>query len=132
MVCSGGNAYVARQKFNDEELGQAVWCYDRHGHSLTKLPDGRFIGIAGEHEDYYDPDFFIYNDVFIHDGAGRVEIYRYPQDIFPATDFHTATLVGDQIIIIGSLVLVSRMTARLAIHADDHGKVIHFQSILAK
>ena len=103
MVTCGGNAYVARQKFNDEDLGQAVWCYDRHGHSLTKLPDGRFISIAGEHEDYYDPDFFIYNDVFVHDGAGGVEIYRYPKGVFPPTDFHTATLVGDQIIIIGSL-----------------------------
>jgi hypothetical protein len=35
--------------------------------SLTLLPDGRAIQIGGEHEDYYDPDFCIYNDVFVHE-----------------------------------------------------------------
>jgi hypothetical protein len=29
------------------------------------LPDGRLIRIGGEHEDYYDPDFQIYNDVVV-------------------------------------------------------------------
>lgn len=103
MVTCGGNAYVARQKFDDHDYDQPVWCYDRHGHSLTKLPDGRFVGIAGEHEDHYDPDFCIYNDVLLHDGKGGVAIFCYPETVFPPTDFHTATLVGDQIIIIGSL-----------------------------
>lgn len=103
MIRGGGNAYVARQKFDDEDFESPVWCYDRFGHSLTKLPDGRFVGIAGEHEDSYDPDFCIYNDVFIHDGHGGVTIFRYPENVFPPTDFHTATLVGNQIIIIGNL-----------------------------
>jgi hypothetical protein len=103
MVRCGGNAYVARQKFDDMDLDRPIWCYDRFGHSLTKLPDGRFIGIAGEHEDHYDPDFYIYNDVFIHDGSGGVEIFRYPRQVFPPTDFHTASLVEERIFIIGSL-----------------------------
>jgi hypothetical protein len=31
------------------------------------------------------------------------ELYRYPLDVFPPTDFHTATLLGDTIWIIGNL-----------------------------
>lgn len=34
---------------------------------------------------------------------GRIEIFVYPKDIFQPTDFHTATLVGNRIIIIGCL-----------------------------
>ena len=59
--------------------------------------------IAGEHEDFYDPDFCIYNDVFVERARRPPGIYRYPKDVFPPTDFHTATLVGDEIILIGSL-----------------------------
>jgi hypothetical protein len=70
---------------------------------LTPLADGRFVQIGGEHEDYYDPDFYIYNDVVVHDGNGGSEIYGYPRDIFPPTDFHTATLGRDGIYIIGGL-----------------------------
>jgi hypothetical protein len=70
---------------------------------LTPLKDGRFVQIGGEHEDFYDPDFCIYNDVVVHDGKGDFKIYRYPQEVFPPTDFHSATLVGDSIYIIGCL-----------------------------
>lgn len=79
------------------------WCFDRLGQSSTKLPDGREVLIAGEHEDSYDPDFFIYNDVVIKHSDGRIEIHGYPEDEFPPTDFHSATLVGEEIIIIGNL-----------------------------
>ena len=103
MIRCGGNAYVAREKFDDKDYGSPVWCYDRFGHSLTELPDGRFVGIAGEHEDAYDPDFCIYNDVIVHDGRGGVSIFGYPRDVFPPTDFHSATLVGNDIVVIGSL-----------------------------
>ncbi|MCW5775806.1 MAG: hypothetical protein KIS87_05095 [Phycisphaeraceae bacterium] len=34
---------------------------------------------------------------------GEVEIYGYPTETFPPTDFHSATLVGDRIIVIGGL-----------------------------
>jgi len=64
---------------------------------------GRTIRIAGEHEDHYDPDFFIYNDVHVDDGAGGVEIYGYGYDAFEPTDFHSATLVGDDVYLLGSL-----------------------------
>jgi hypothetical protein len=70
---------------------------------LTFLPDRRVIQIAGEHEDYYDSDFCIYNDVFVHEPDGSIAIYGYPEAVFPPTDFHTATLVGDFIYVIGSV-----------------------------
>ncbi len=105
MVRTGVNAYAARKQFNDTEfrLPGAVWCYDRFGASLTPLEDGRFVQIGGEHEDYYDPDFFIYNDVVIHDGKANFQIYGYPRDVFPPTDFHTATLCARSIYILGGL-----------------------------
>jgi hypothetical protein len=80
-----------------------IWNFDRMGATRTPHPDGRVICIAGEHEDYYDPDFCIYNDVVVLDLDGSVEIYGYPKDVFPPTDFHSATLLGDRIIVIGRL-----------------------------
>lgn len=79
------------------------WSFDRFGQSETPLPDGRTVFIAGEHEDSYDPDFYIYNDVTIVSRDGETTILGYPEDVFPPTDFHTATLVDDEIILIGSL-----------------------------
>jgi len=67
------------------------------------LPDGRTVCIGGEHEDYYDPDFCIYNDVVVFGPNGSVEIYGYPEEIFPPTDFHTATLDANRIIVVGCL-----------------------------
>lgn len=83
--------------------GSPVWEANRLGQSSTKLADGREVLIAGEHEDYYDPDFFIYNDVTIRHPGGRIEFLGYPEDVFPPTDFHSATLLGHQIILIGNL-----------------------------
>lgn len=80
-----------------------VFCFTRFGRTVTQLPDGRLVYIGGEHEDWYDPDFCIYNDVVVEHPDGNFDIYAYPRDIFPPTDFHTATLVGDVIYVIGSL-----------------------------
>jgi hypothetical protein len=80
-----------------------IWTFDRMGNTATELPDGRVVCVAGEHEDYYDPDFYIYNDVVVFTPAGDIEIYGYPKDVFPPTDFHSATLLGDQIILIGCM-----------------------------
>ncbi len=82
---------------------EPVWCARRFGQSISFLPDGRIIQVAGEHEDSYDPDFCIYNDVFVHYPDGRLEIYGYPEAVFPPTDFHTATLIADTLYLIGSL-----------------------------
>lgn len=106
MVDCRAGAWEPRLKFKGKERdegSEAIWCFDRFGCSVSRLANGRYIEIAGEHEDYYDPDFCIYNDVVVHDGRGGIRIYGYPSDIFPPTDFHTATVVGDYIYIIGCL-----------------------------
>ncbi len=80
-----------------------IWTFDRMGATQTSLADGRIVCIGGEHEDFYDPDFCIYNDVVVLGSAGEIEIYGYPEEVFPPTDFHTATLVRNEIILIGSI-----------------------------
>jgi len=103
MVRSGVDAYHSRS--DDENIcdDAPIWCYQRFGRTTTMLPDGRIIEIAGEHEDFYDPDFCIYNDVVVFDGKGNFQIYGYPKEVFPPTDFHSATLVDNCIYIIGNL-----------------------------
>jgi len=105
MIRCGVSAYEARSRFDEGcgTLAEPVWCAQRFGQSLTLLPDGRAVQIGGEHEDFYDPDFCIYNDVFVHERDRSVAVYGFPESVFPPTDFHTATLVGDSIYVIGSL-----------------------------
>jgi hypothetical protein len=104
LVKSRLNAYLATERMQGPSAMDAGpgWCFDRFGQSITLLPDGRKIFIAGEHEDHYDPDFFIYNDVVVETPDG-IEIFGYPTDVFPPTDFHSATLAGNRIVIIGNL-----------------------------
>lgn len=92
----------ATSAYREQENGP-VWSWDRMGRTTTTLADGRVVHVAGEHEDFYDPDFCIFNDVVVEHPDGRIEIYGYPKEIFPPTDFHTATLVDGAIILIGSL-----------------------------
>ena len=105
LVRSGISAWSANEHFKGRSAFEAGpgWCFSRFGQSSTQLPDGRTVLIAGEHEDHYDPDFYIYNDVVVRDPAGGITIYGYPREAFPPTDFHSGTLVGNRIIIIGSL-----------------------------
>jgi len=105
LVRSKANAYQATQRFNGPSAMDAGpgWCFDRFGQSKTQLPDGRIVLISGEHEDHYDPDFYIYNDVVVRHPNGGIEIFGYPRDVFPPTDFHSGTLVGHQIVIVGNL-----------------------------
>jgi ankyrin repeat protein len=107
MIRSGISAYEAGALFGIEnkfdETYKPIWCAQRFGQSITFLSDGRIVQIGGEHEDGYDPDFCIYNDVFVHAPEGSVIIYGYPKSVFRPTDFHTATLVGNSIYLIGSL-----------------------------
>lgn len=80
-----------------------MWCFHRYGTSRTTLPDGRIVHVAGEHEDHYDPDFCIYNDVILEYPDGTIKILGYPREEFPPTDFHSATLIGNRLILIGNL-----------------------------
>jgi len=105
IIKSSYGPYRARDLFQvllDRDDGP-IWTFDRMGATRTELPDGRVVCIGGEHEDAYDPDFCIYNDVVVFDPDGRFEIYGYPKEIFPPTDFHTANLIGDRILIVGSI-----------------------------
>ncbi len=99
------SAYQANQRLGGPSAIGAgpCWCFDRLGQSTNKLSDGRVVFISGEHEDSYDPDFYIYNDVVIQHPNGRIDIFGYPREVFPPTDFHTATLMSNRIVLIGSL-----------------------------
>ncbi len=101
----GYGPYRARDLFKVHFNGEdgPIWTFDRMGATRSELPDGRMLCIGGEYEDYYDPDFCIYNDVVVFGPADQIEIYGYPREVLPPIDFHTATLVGDRIIIIGCL-----------------------------
>jgi hypothetical protein len=92
-------AFEGDSSFDEEPC----WSFERFGQTKTVLADGTTVHIAGEHEDHYDPDFFIYNDVVVTMPKGEITIYGYSLTDFAATDFHTATLVDDDIILIGSL-----------------------------
>jgi len=147
MICyQDKNAWWARKNFdiawNDYTNGSTVipvWCFDRFGRTSTIISDGRLVLIGGEHEDSYDPDFCIYNDVVVIEAPHKLKnsrsmfadpsivemgtynpntitIYGYPPSIFPPTDFHTATLVKhttlqqEYIYIIGGLGYIDSVT----------------------
>ena len=102
LVDSRLSAYQANELFHGPSDGPC-WCFARFGQSCTTLSDGRTVLVSGEHEDYYDPDFFIYNDVVILSPDGDIEIFGYPTSAFPPTDFHSATLVDRDIVLVGNL-----------------------------
>lgn len=105
LIESNTDAYHATKQQGGPSPFEAGpgWCFVRFGQSTTELPDGRLVLVAGEHEDSYDPDFYIYNDVVVRHPDGRLDIFGYPRDVFPPTDFHSATLVGDRIVLVGNL-----------------------------
>lgn len=105
LIRSKKTGYHATKHLNEPSAlyEGPTWCFNRFGQSETKLPDGRTVFIAGEHEDDYDPDFYIYNDVVVLNPDNSIEIYGYPEAIFPPTDNHSATLVNNTIVIIGNL-----------------------------
>lgn len=78
MIARGEWAYSTRKKYRMTDsmgawLGHPIYCFDRFSRTETRLPDGRLVYVAGEHEDFYDPDFFIYNDVVVVHGYGDVK-----------------------------------------------------------
>lgn len=132
MIRTGLIACRGTDHFGIESCGHLTprWCFSRFGMSQTIMPDGRIICIGGEHEDWYDYDFYIYNDVVvlrpspgeadISADSGEVEIYGYPKATFQPTDFHSATLVRDRIIIIGCVgYLGERMPGTTPVYSLD-------------
>jgi hypothetical protein len=108
------DAYFTTEQFGGPSPASAgpTWCFSRDGQSETRMPDGRMIWIGGEHEDFCDPDFYIYNDVVVKGKDGTLSIYGYPKECFPPTDFHSATLISTKIIIIGNIGYVNQREAR--------------------
>jgi len=105
LIRTRKSAYQAIKQFGGPPSARngPVWCFARYGQSTTVLQDGRKLYIAGEHEDYYDPNFFIYNDVVVQNANGTHSIYGYPKALFPPTDFHSATSAPEHIVIVGNL-----------------------------
>jgi hypothetical protein len=106
MIQTKQSAYDARVQFQVDDYTatpDSIWCFDRCGASETLLPDGRVIHIAGEHEDHQGPDFHIYNDVVVLAPDHQLTIYGYPKHIFQPSNFHSATLIGTSLLIIGNL-----------------------------
>ena len=105
LVRTRWDAYNANIRFSGPSSFERgpMWSFQRFGMSRTTMEDGRSIYIGGEHEDHYDPDFCIYNDVTIIHPTGEISLYGYPNEEFPPTDFHSATLVGNSIYVIGRL-----------------------------
>ena len=79
------SAYWANEEFNGPSSFEAgpCWCFRRFGQSKTELPDGRVVLIGGEHEDSYDPDFYIYNDVVVR-GPGAKSRFTATRRTFSA------------------------------------------------
>jgi hypothetical protein len=106
LMFSNEDPYLYRDKFESsafDDIEKPLWCNERFGRTITETPNGDFILIGGEHEDSYDPDFFIYNDVVVFPHNGSFQMYLYRREDFLPTDNHTSTLVNDQIYIIGGL-----------------------------
>lgn len=120
-IGQGINGYALDQELLlDREQARPLWSFDRFGMSRTTLADGRIICVAGEHEDFYDDDFNIYNDVIVLAPGKLPEVYAYPVSDFAPTDFHSATLVGDELVLIGSAGYVAqREPGRTPIHVLD-------------
>ncbi|MEA5593236.1 ankyrin repeat domain-containing protein [Rivularia sp. UHCC 0363] len=96
MVCflveNGADINAVESQFQDTVLGFAV-----KAGNLDKI---QFLLDAGTDINYRTPNG---NDVVVFDGKGNFQIYGYPSDVFPPTDFHSATLAENYIYIIGSL-----------------------------
>jgi hypothetical protein len=103
LIRSNAHPHAAHETYGTVDKQSPGWCFSRYGQSKSRLIDGRTIYIGGEHEDFYDEDFYIYNDVIVESADGSITIFGYPTDIFPPTDSHTATLVGTNIYIIGCI-----------------------------
>lgn len=102
--------WVLREILSEKEMANSwdhpspkpTWCMDRWDKTLTHLPDGRLVFIGGWDEDKLYNLFAHYNDVVVIEPSGQVTIYGYPEECFPSTHKHTATLVGHEVVIIGN------------------------------
>ena len=140
MVQTRRDAYSGNNEFGGPppfECGP-MWCFQRFGTSETALPDGRTVHIAGEHEDSYDPDFQIYNDVIVSSPDGGIAIYGYPANAiyiigclgYPeqrsagATPVYRLDLASMQILAVETSGMAPGRIARHSGRLSDGGKTI--------
>jgi len=105
MVKTYREPFWVKEDYQVDDFEYApLWCFNRLGQSKTVLADGTIIYIGGEYDDYYDPDFAIYNDVIVIN-SDQITIYGYPWNTFQPTDFHTASYIKKEkcIYIIGCI-----------------------------
>ncbi|KAK3326840.1 hypothetical protein B0H66DRAFT_638043 [Apodospora peruviana] len=116
MIAKVGDAAGARQMLDlDFDMNGPVWCFAPSGMSITWLPDAHVVCIGGKHEEHYELDEFIYNDVIVVRSAtapaetgtdlrtavipppkpDEITIYGYRKTVFPPTDFHIVMHVGE-------------------------------------
>lgn len=95
-------ARLAQEAGRPVTLGP-VWSLERFGASQTTLPDGRVVHIAGQHRDSRDAETYLYNDVVVEHPDGAADFYLYPSEVFPPVAYHSATLMGDEIWLIGGI-----------------------------
>ncbi|WP_377154149.1 ankyrin repeat domain-containing protein [Roseateles sp. UC29_93] len=105
MVRSGLTGYQAANQFGAEACDRArpVWCADRMG-SVAHAPAGRPSGPDRWRTRGWIRSRLLHLQRCLRPSSRwSTADLRVPESLFPPTDFHTATLVGDRIIVIGSL-----------------------------
>lgn len=103
MIETGLRPSKAHEAIGIGESKSPGWTFSRIGSTETTLADGSVVYVGGEHSDWEDNASYTYNDVIVKSPHGSISIYGYPEEIFPPSYDHTATLVGDQIFIIGRI-----------------------------
>ncbi|KAI0562891.1 hypothetical protein FGB62_50g222 [Gracilaria domingensis] len=79
-----------------QEIYRPNWNFlSRFGSSWTFLNDLRLILIGVKFEDWYEPDFYIYNDVIEWKLGQNPQFYCYPENNFPPTNIHATVRLRD-------------------------------------
>lgn len=99
---SGWSAAKLAHEAGPVTLGP-VWSLERFGGSQITLPDGRVVHIAGRHRDSRGAGEYFYNDVVVEHPDGAIDFHLYPTEVFPPVAYHSATLMGGEIWLIGGM-----------------------------
>lgn len=80
LIQTRASPHAAHESARVGDKQSPGWCFDRFGQSETQLPDGTVIFIGGEHEDHYDPDFYI--------AAGRSRTFAALKGVYVSAAIH--------------------------------------------
>ena len=114
----------------DKFKHKPVWTYYRSYSAIVPLPDGRYVEIGGECFEYdSSPSNWVYNDVIVHNGKGKCDIYIYPEEVFPPGIYGAFLL--DQHIVISRTFLLDINTmkiVRIETRSDKPGQVAEHEA----